>query len=413
MELLYPAGLWWLGAVPLLLVPYLIRERPRRRLVAAIFLFHGTGPARRMRVGPRLRLRPLFLLQLLILLLAVAALTRPALQARTTRSALVVDDTASLGALVASGGTRFDLLRREARAAVSADSSAVWDVYTLAPRPAVVAEAADGKAALDAVERLRPGPCPDPDDATLGAFFDELAGEGYMQVHVLTDRPVTEPTLLDVRTVGARAANLAITGFGLRPQGFASAKGEASVTIAAYAESSAKLTVVVEDADSGERLAEKEVEVAPGEPRTAALEVRDAPAYRARIVDLPSGADALPSDDSVVLSARGTGIRRVLLVSRDAELLARIPGVEVDAVSPAGYRPGGAAGHDVAIFHLTAPAEPPVVPALYLLPPPAPFLPRERATVDTPEVSFPEPTHPAVRYLNPGLLRPRRSLTFA
>ncbi|MGH7818883.1 MAG: BatA domain-containing protein, partial [Candidatus Binatia bacterium] len=261
MELLNPAALWWLASLPLLLIPYLIRERPHRRIVPALFLFHGAEPARRMRVGPRLRLRPIFLLQLLILLLAVAALARPVLQARTTRSALVIDDSASLGAADGRGRTRFDLLKDAARAAITSDSSAVWDVYTLAPRPAAVSEGADRDAAVAAVDALDAGSCPDPDDGTLRSFLETLAGEGYMRIHVLTDRPAAAPTSFGVRTLGEPAPNLALTGLELRPRGFGSPKAEAVVSVAAYTGEAAAVTVVVEDSGSGERLGAQRLEI--------------------------------------------------------------------------------------------------------------------------------------------------------
>src|SRR6185436_3238716 len=59
LELANPAGLWWLAILPLLLLPYLLRQRPRRRLIPALFLFAGAEPAKRAALGGRLRLRPL------------------------------------------------------------------------------------------------------------------------------------------------------------------------------------------------------------------------------------------------------------------------------------------------------------------------------------------------------------------
>jgi len=56
-ELLNPAGLLWLSLVPLLFVPYLLRQRPRRRTVPALFLFNGVEPAQRLHqfLGPMLK----------------------------------------------------------------------------------------------------------------------------------------------------------------------------------------------------------------------------------------------------------------------------------------------------------------------------------------------------------------------
>ena len=410
MELLNPAGLWWLAALPLLVLPYLVRERPKRRVVAAVFLFRGIDPGKRLRLAGRPRFDPLFLLQLLILLAAVAALVRPALQAETTRSALVIDDTASLGA--ASGSrTRFDLLRDEARAAVSADASEVWDVYALAPRPAILEENAGRDDVLSLLERREPTSCADPADAALSSFLAGLADGGYARVHVVTDRPApatgTVSAPFTLRTVGAPTQNLAITGFSLLPGGFATAGSQAKVTVAAFTEAAAKVSVGIADG-RGNRLAARELEIPPGESHTVTLDVPEADALVARL----SITDALPLDDTATLTAHAGGKRRVLLVGRAGSRLESVPGLDVETIPPDEYDPAKARGRDLAIFHLTAPAEPPAVPALYVLPPPASFLPLERGPTDAPEISFPAPGHPAVRYLNPGALRPRRTLAF-
>jgi hypothetical protein len=134
-ELLHPTGLIWLSLVPLLLVPYLLRQRPRRRIVAALFLFNGIEPAQRLRLGGRLRLRPLFLLQLLLLIVAIAALCRPALRSSDVRSALVLDNSASLSAIDASGETRFVAAVRAADHEVARDPAGNWDLFLLSPMP--------------------------------------------------------------------------------------------------------------------------------------------------------------------------------------------------------------------------------------------------------------------------------------
>ena len=135
MEILNPAGLLWLGALPLLLLPYLLRERPRRRVVSALFLYRGITPATRLRLGGRPKLEPLFFLQLLLLLVAVATLVRPAVKFTELRSSLVLDNSASLQARGGLGESRFEIAKRRAGETIAGDPAGIWDLFTLSPEP--------------------------------------------------------------------------------------------------------------------------------------------------------------------------------------------------------------------------------------------------------------------------------------
>src|SRR5262245_48861770 len=138
-ELLNPAGLAWLAALPLLAIPYLIRQNPRRRVVAALFLYDGIEPAQRSRLGGRLELPPLVLLQLLVLLLAVAAIIRPAFRWTEVRSALVIDDAASMQATDDGAESRLARAIAKAQGEVRGDSANTWDVFGIAPTPHEIA----------------------------------------------------------------------------------------------------------------------------------------------------------------------------------------------------------------------------------------------------------------------------------
>ncbi len=126
------------------------------------------------------------------------------------------------------------------------------------------------------------------------------------------------------------------------------------------------------------------------------------------------GKDALRLDDEASIAPRAKTGGNVLLVAADAgrlSALERILGFRLEVVEPARYRPELARGRDLVIFHLAAPVAPPESPALYLLPPDAPFLPPVSGRVDRPTIAFPVATHPVARYLNPAALQPRRALT--
>ncbi|MEA2625613.1 MAG: Aerotolerance regulator N-terminal, partial [Candidatus Binatota bacterium] len=155
MDFLNPGGLVWLAALPLLLVPYLLRERTRRRLVPALFLYEGIARTRRLRLFGVPRLEPLFWLQLLLLALLGVAIARPALTATTTRSALVLDDSASMQAPVADGGTRLDRARGAALEAIAADPAGIWDVFALSPAPRALGAGLTAEEARERASGLR------------------------------------------------------------------------------------------------------------------------------------------------------------------------------------------------------------------------------------------------------------------
>ena len=95
---LSPSAWQLLYALPLLLIPYLFRERGRRVVVSAVFLYQGLPPATQRRLWGTLRLSPLFFLQLLILLFLITAAAQPFLHRRGEKVAIVLDTSASMQA---------------------------------------------------------------------------------------------------------------------------------------------------------------------------------------------------------------------------------------------------------------------------------------------------------------------------
>src|SRR5919198_1285574 len=116
---LSPLAFRLLYALPLLIVPYLLRERGRRVVVSALFLYQGLSSSARRRLWGRLQLRPLFFLQLLILLLLIAAAAQPFVQRQGGKVALVLDTSPSMQARAPTGaGSIFDAAKRQAAEAL-------------------------------------------------------------------------------------------------------------------------------------------------------------------------------------------------------------------------------------------------------------------------------------------------------
>lgn len=408
-ELLNPAGLAWLTLLPLLLVPYLLRQQPRRRVVAALFLYDGIEPAQRVRLGGRVRIRPLFFLQLLLLLLAIAALARPAWRSPEVRAALVLDNSASLQTVEDSGETRFAAAERAAQSAIAADPADTWDLFVLSPMPRELGVGLSPREARSRISAVAAASCSHPDDTLLRSFFERLAGSDYASIHVVTDRPARSTDHFRVTTVGRPAPNVAITDATLLPPAVAGQPASLNAVVENF--SPHPVTVPIRILDSaGAAVRDGKLALPAHGSASFTAEVPATGRFQARI----ETRDPLPVDDELPVSADTIGSGNVLLVSPDAGglgALEKILGMHLEVVTPERYRPELAERRDLVIFHLSAPTEPPAVPALYLLPPEAAFLPPTTGRVDAPPIAFPRPTHPAARYLNAAALRPRRVLT--
>jgi Mg-chelatase subunit ChlD len=409
-ELLNPAGLAWLAAVPLLLVPYLIRQNPRRRIVAALFLYEGIEPAQRTRLGGRLELRPLVWLQLLFLLAAVAAIVRPAFRWTEVRSAIVLDDSASLAASEGSGESRFAAAVAKAREAIGSDPANTWDVFALSPTPHEIATGVSPANAAARVAAVSVTRCAHPDDSIVRSFFDRLAAEGYSHVHVVSDRGGASSERFSFSTVGTPRPNIAITAFGLTPAALAGQAALLEVTVQNFSPRAARIPIALRDG-AGKEIRAGRIDVAAHATASFATEVTTDGPYEATI----DARDALGADDRATIATRRGG-GNVLVVAADPAALGpleRTLGVRLETVTPERYRPSDAIGRDLVIFHRSAPKDAPATAALYVLPPDAAFLPHFAGRVSSPTIAFPAATHPVARYLNPAAIRPRQVLTLA
>ena len=408
-ELLNPAGLAWLALLPLLLVPYLLQQRPRRRVVPALFLYAGIGAAERLRLGGRLRLRPLFFVQLLLLLTAIAALCRPVLRTPEIRSALVIDDSASMQTIDERGESRFAQAQRAARAELAHDAANTWDVYQLSPAPRPAGTGLSSDQARSTVDGLSAGGCAHPDDALLASFFDRLSRRGYASVHVVSDRTAASSERFRIVSVGRPQPNLAITDVSLAPSALAGQPIGLNVVVENFSPRDRQVPVEIRDA-AGARVASGTVALEAHGSASFATDVPDGARFRARI----STGDGLAIDDEATALSARTETSNVLLVSHDSgglDAVAKLLGARLEVVTPEAYRPELAAGRDLVIFHRAAPREPPAAAALYLLPPDVPYLPPAASRVDAPTIAFPAATHAVARYLNAAAIRPRQALT--
>ena len=275
MNFLSP-GVWWLAffAVAPLLLLYLVRQRARERVVSTLLFWDTLAP--QLRAHPlwqRLRRWLSYLLQLVCLLLLIAALARPARDGQSadaTATVLILDASASLQATDSDGTRSWDHLLDSARENLSGlRANDRVAILRAGSAPEIVRPwTGNRRRALEALAPLNPGRTPSDPAAALRLARELAATAAGGRVVFLTDQvwavPPTAELLADVEVVNiARPGpNAGIARFDARRS--YSAPGAYAVTA--------------------------EVVVSPAAPwRGTALLHRDNRLIDAREIDLPAG----------------------------------------------------------------------------------------------------------------------------
>jgi hypothetical protein len=403
MEFLNPAALYSLLLLPLLLIPYLIRRRPRRAAFSTLLLIRDL--AARPSAG-RSRVPPIFFLHLLLLTLLLLALAEPTLTSRAMNVALVLDNSASMQA-ADSGQTRFHAALDESSKMLRAlPAGARVDLYTIAPDIARVGAA--GLRPDEATQRtaaLRPL---DVGEARIdhGAALARRARErGDERRDFVTDHSAEgQSRTLRVMTVGRPQNNLALTSFQVERAGLGTEQLDARLEVRSFSKGEEKFQLDLKA--GGKILATRAYTLAPGKTLAASFEsIPPHPYYEAEI----AAADGLPLDSRRFAVAPPPGAIKILAISpRVAGLdsLRAIPGVELQIVAPEAYHKGNFAPHALEIFQYSAPAALPDAPALFILPPAQNPLVHVAEKSASPLVTGWREPHPLTRYINFSLFHP-------
>jgi len=406
MEFLNPTALYGILALPLLLIPYLIRRKPQRIIFSSLLLLTEYDSSARRRPWGRLRLPPAFFLQLLLLTLLILALAEPVLSVRPTHIAIVLDNSASMQTLE-DGKTRFALAQESARSLVAdLGVNGRVELYRTVPRlekihgtPFSPSEAAGAIGALE------------PDDLGDHAIdYDQVLNEmmreqKYERVYLITDHPVSgQGEKIRALSVGSPQANIALLAFQVRRASLANAQLEATVELGNFSAKEEKIKVLLRG--SGTLLQSRELVIGAGKTAEAGFSGFAAHPYYEAEIDVR---DALPLDNRAFAVAPMAANLRILAISPRPQALASlgaIPGVKLDLISPADYENAERGGYGLEIFHFATPASLPQTPALFVLPPDAnDWVDLGRPIARTVVSGWRDP-HPLTRYVNFSLFRP-------
>jgi hypothetical protein len=406
MEFLNPTALFGLLALPLLLIPYLVRKKPRRLVFSSLLLFQEGGAQATGRPLGRIHIPPIFYLQLLLLALLILALSEPVFSVRPDRIAIVMDNSASMQTLE-NNKTRMTLARERA-AAVADEVGAAGkiELYVTTPRLERVSVAplspSEAKTAIGNIQSYDLGDPPVDYDNALNRVARERK---FQRVYLFTDHPATgQAAAVRIVSVGEQKSNLAITAFDVRRSSLVNARLEASAAITNYSSRDRKISIVLKG--DGAALASHELVV--GGDKTATATFDGFPDHLSYAVEINSN-DALPLDNERFAAAPASRNLRILAVTprpQSVNSLKAIPGVSVDIIAPDQYQKSERTGYGLEIFHYAAPDALPENPALFILPPQSSPLVDLAAPVSNAQISTWREPHVLTRYINFSLFRP-------
>jgi Ca-activated chloride channel homolog len=408
---LSPSAWQLLYALPLLLIPYLFRERGRRVMVSAVFLYQGLPPATQRRLWGTLRLSPLFFLQLLILLFLITAAAQPFLHRRGEKVAIVLDTSASMQARsLTTKNNVFVIAQQQALDLIaSLPSEDSVSLFVTTPFPTVVATSSETASWVqEQAAAVTVTDMPDVSDEVLSAFFSQLLKEqDFQRIVFFTDRPLAaeqETNALTVRVLGSPQPNLSIATFQIDRSPFTPDDVEATVTVSGL-EREVSGSVSIEDGESGKVLVSQPLVKHERSVMTFA-HLPVATTYRARLlVD-----DALAVDNeayAVLPSLKAISILVVSPTANVASSLDQIPNLHVERLTPAEYTPARAVGVPLVMFHLVMPESLPETNAAFIFPPEGNALFPLGKAAQRPQVTQWAAAHPLTSYVTFPLLTPR------
>jgi hypothetical protein len=403
-----PWAAWFLAGIPVIVLLYLLKLKRRPVAVSTLMFWQRVMQESRRRALFQ-RLRNLFslLLHLLIFLLIVGALAKPALDQLVwfgSSLVIVLDTRARMQALEDDGHTRFERARASAARLVrEAGAGREIAIIAAGPAPSVaVPFTSDEKRLREAIEALAPT------DATGDLPAAERLAEGLLasrsggrKMVVITDRD--DPQTPDFISVATPRDNVAITRFATRPLPNSPQTSEVLLEIRNFAAVPANGNLELHY--DGRLLDVKPFTLPPGGQRLEIFPSVPRPSRSARgwLTAHLDAADALPLDNTAYAILPSPKTRRVLLVSNSnwflEKLLAADPGVSFELLAPDAYKTEIAAKFDVVILDDLIP------PDFSLAQPGANFLfigksPFGTEAIEQPVITDVDAQHPLLRLVN-------------
>lgn len=391
MRFLNPAMLSWLLVALVPLVLYLFRHRPQRKRVSTLLFFKALSLAHQESAWLR-RLKKLLSLALTLLVIAAGAAALARLIVAPARDdvqsvVLLVDRSASMGAIDALGRTRLQAAVAEAEDRLAGVPASVpVAVVAYDARAEVLApptlERRDIRRALRAIE---PRPIEGKAEPAMKLAREVAAMARPSRVWHLTDAhdssvPKSDVAVETIALPLERPTNVGVTSFALRRMPMERDRFDAFVQLHAMADRpiEAELQIRLDEKLVGVRT----LTMRPGESTRMITPVRagEGATLSMTAVAKTGGNDALPSDDEVLVRVPPVEPIRVLWVAPEpdpfTELALQSLGldtqVQVFQGGPGAFPPKEDQRIDVVVFEDWLPAAdawPTALPAIVINPP--------------------------------------------
>ncbi len=388
MSFLAPLGLLALLTLPIIVLLHLMRERRRRVQVPSLLLWQQLPKRPEAERRRRLPLTLLLLLHLLAALALALALAQPqwlaGLLAPPSHLVLVIDTSTSMAAVDAGGQSRLDSARRQARAAISAlgpEDTATVIAAGATPRLLAGNDPEGSFSLQQALDQLEPAGVGT--DIVAAINLAQATLEPYPEGRVMVFSDAAMPTLAAdleglVRTraiewinPATNAPNQAVVALSSRTWGGSGAQASVQIFARIANYDAAAVTRGLQLYADDELLDEQQVTISGESDVDLSWTL---PAGYANLRLVLANSDALPADDSAVLSLADTQNLNVLLVSAEPGALERalraVSGLNLAMLDPADYESSPLANQaNLVIFDETLPAAWPAGAVLLINPP--------------------------------------------
>lgn len=392
------AALWWLVAVPLVVLLHWLRPRRVRLVVSSVLLWHRSlREQARRHPFRRFQASWLLVLQVLAVMAASAALARPQRPVPAGGDAVAVVDVGVTMQATDVRTSRFEAARAAAAEFLSTASVSRVSVLAAARTPRWVQPlTTDRSAALQALRALQPTDGPSDLESAVAAA---RSGSPTAQVRVFSDRAVPG---VHSSVFGGNLEDVAITGVVSTPEG----PDRMRVTVRVRNGTRRPRTLEVAVAVDGQPQARLPLRLAPGEERAAKATV---PAGGWVEATIPSR-DALRATDRYFALGTRLTAPRVLVVGPPDPYLDRALQVVAGSVqrqrNPA---PDAWGRFDVVVLHrLSEPSLPPG--SYFLVASLSSSLPARAFAQISDTVLWQARTHPVLRFVELEGVRVDRAL---
>ena len=423
-ELKAPSGLWLLGLLAPLVLLYVLKIRRQRVTVSSTWLW--AAAARDLAAkSPFKRLVPQLplLLELLASALLAVSLARPASRGGHIAGdhiAIVVDTSASMGALEADGRSRLAHARDAASAVIRALAPGAQAVIVEAGREAHVVSAMDSdRRRLEAsLEKLEASDAEGRMTQAIATASTQLRPyERNARLVVVSDGAIADRDAfassnlpIELVRVGAPVDNAAIVRLDIASAEDPSTHHEqvqAFAMVENYGQKPRTLYVTLSERNVSQPLASRRIDLGPGERTPVVLGFEPAPgdAGAGLVVEL-SPHDALPSDDRAYGRVpSGAKLQVVMAPAKSNAWVARAlgsdPNVELVGTSLAELPSAGVAADALVVVEGACPANAPGADLLILNPPMGPCgTTLVGPTIDNPAVTSWAEVDPRLRFLS-------------